>query len=47
MDHFDELASMGCEVAQGFGIARPMPADKISAWVQEWENQAQAASSAA
>ena len=23
---------MGCDVAQGFGIARPMPAEKVAAW---------------
>ncbi len=26
------LLSLGCEVAQGYGIARPMPADQVLAW---------------
>ena len=27
------LLELGCERAQGFGIARPMPAHKVWAWV--------------
>ena len=26
------LREMGCDLAQGFGIARPMPADAMPAW---------------
>ena len=37
VDHGTQLLSMGCELAQGYGIARPMPADKIPAWVNEWQ----------
>lgn len=30
------LASMGCTHAQGYGIARPMPAEALPAWVAQW-----------
>ena len=26
------LRDLGCDLAQGFGIARPMPADAVAAW---------------
>ena len=29
------LRTLGCELAQGFGIARPMPADAVPAWAAE------------
>ena len=29
------LADMGCQYLQGFGIARPMPADKLQRWMTE------------
>ena len=31
--HGMQLKAMGCQVAQGFGIARPMPADALPGWV--------------
>ena len=31
------LIYLGCHQAQGFGIARPMPADEIVAWVHSWQ----------
>jgi diguanylate cyclase (GGDEF)-like protein len=34
------LLPMGCELAQGFGIARPMPADEIPGWVARWRPDA-------
>jgi hypothetical protein len=27
---------MGCEIAQGYGIARPMPADEFPVWAAAW-----------
>jgi len=39
VEHCDALLSMGCEVVQGYAIARPMPADEIPAWVSRWEEQ--------
>lgn len=35
--HWDALAKMGCDVVQGFYIARPFPASKLPAW---WEKHA-------
>lgn len=34
------LQSMGCEMAQGYGIAKPMPAALLPDWVQRWNIQA-------
>ena len=36
-EHGTALLQLGCELAQGYGIARPMPADDIPAWVGEWK----------
>lgn len=30
------LKAMGCHVLQGYGIARPMPAERIFPWLSEW-----------
>ncbi len=37
VEHGKALLQMGCELAQGFGIARPMPAAEIPAWVDSWQ----------
>ncbi|MCG6118291.1 MAG: EAL domain-containing protein [Aquimonas sp.] len=34
------LLRLGCRIAQGFGIARPMPAEDVAAWVAAWRNPA-------
>ena len=34
--HGDLLLSLGCELAQGFGIARPMPASELPQWLASW-----------
>jgi len=34
--HGELLLDLGCELAQGFGIARPMPANEVVGWVREW-----------
>jgi diguanylate cyclase (GGDEF)-like protein/PAS domain S-box-containing protein len=31
------LLQLGCELAQGYGIAPPMPADDIPEWVSNWK----------
>ncbi len=36
LDHLSMLAAMGCTLAQGYAIARPLPAESIPAWVQTW-----------
>ncbi|PHS13290.1 MAG: hypothetical protein COA86_17440 [Kangiella sp.] len=35
------LILMGCEEAQGYGIAKPMPAVKISEWLTEYQSNSQ------
>ena len=30
------LLRLGCQIAQGFGIARPMPAEDLPGWVTSW-----------
>lgn len=32
--HGERLLSLGCELAQGFGIARPMPAEDVPVWIE-------------
>jgi diguanylate cyclase (GGDEF)-like protein len=34
--HGCALLRLGCELAQGFGIARPMPGEEIPGWVSRW-----------
>ena len=31
------LLQLGCEIAQGYGIAKPMPASEIQSWVKNWQ----------
>ena len=38
--HCKLLLQVGCDLAQGYGIARPMPADQIAAWVASWRPDA-------
>ncbi len=35
--HGEALLQLGCELAQGYGIARPMPAGDIPAWANDWK----------
>lgn len=34
--HYHALLQMGCEVGQGYGIARPMPAEDLIEWSKRW-----------
>jgi EAL domain-containing protein (putative c-di-GMP-specific phosphodiesterase class I) len=34
--HGERLLRMGCELAQGYGIARAMPAEDFTEWVEQW-----------
>ena len=34
--HGTLLLSLGCQLAQGYGIARPMPAEDIPNWIANW-----------
>ncbi|MGE5757371.1 MAG: EAL domain-containing protein [Sideroxydans sp.] len=36
---FRALLEMGCEYGQGNGIARPMPASELPAWLEKWNNK--------
>ena len=35
--HSKALLQLGCELAQGYGIARPMPAGDIPKWISNWK----------
>jgi EAL domain-containing protein (putative c-di-GMP-specific phosphodiesterase class I) len=35
--HGIALLQMGCRHAQGYGIAKPMPASDLAAWVEAWQ----------
>ena len=35
--HGSHLLSMGCTLAQGSGIARPMPAEELPIWMVQWQ----------
>ena len=35
--HGEVLATLGCDQIQGFGVARPMPAEKTAQWVRQWQ----------
>lgn len=36
VDHGLMLLQLGCDLAQGYGIARPMPAGELEGWAAEW-----------
>jgi diguanylate cyclase (GGDEF)-like protein/PAS domain S-box-containing protein len=38
VEHGTALLQLGCELAQGYGIARPMPASDISVWLGDWKS---------
>jgi diguanylate cyclase (GGDEF)-like protein/PAS domain S-box-containing protein len=40
LEHGAMLVHFGCRLAQGYGIARPMPATSMRAWVDQWQNNA-------
>jgi diguanylate cyclase (GGDEF)-like protein/PAS domain S-box-containing protein len=37
LEHWNQLASFGCDMAQGYFIARPMPADQFPDWVAKYQ----------
>src|SRR5690554_1163056 len=41
LEHATALLELGCELAQGYGIARPMPADALEAWMTEWPQRSE------
>ncbi|MES9971585.1 MAG: EAL domain-containing protein [Candidatus Thiodiazotropha sp.] len=38
IEHASALLTLGCRFGQGYGIAKPMPAEDIKSWLEEWEN---------
>jgi diguanylate cyclase (GGDEF)-like protein/PAS domain S-box-containing protein len=34
--HWNQLAAFGCDIAQGYFLAKPMPADEFQAWVKQF-----------
>lgn len=36
VEHGQMLLKLGCDLGQGYGIARPMPAEKLAEWAREW-----------
>ena len=39
--HGAQLLSMGCAVAQGYGIAHPMPCAELPDWIARWHEKPQ------
>ncbi len=40
LEHGKQLLAMGCHLAQGYGVAKPMPAEQFPAWIAGWSEQA-------
>ncbi len=39
MEHCIVLKALGCNLCQGYGISKPMPADQVLTWVDDWIGQ--------
>ena len=39
LEHGAVLLKLGCHLAQGYGIARPMPADEFVIWCEKWRQE--------
>ncbi|MBS1169792.1 MAG: diguanylate cyclase [Burkholderiaceae bacterium] len=39
LEHGEKLMELGCSLMQGYGIARPMPAEQVPGWVAHWSSQ--------
>ncbi|MGI9134094.1 MAG: EAL domain-containing protein, partial [Rhodoferax sp.] len=40
LEHGSLLLHFGCRLAQGYGVARPMPAEQFPLWMQQWHAHA-------
>jgi diguanylate cyclase (GGDEF)-like protein/PAS domain S-box-containing protein len=38
VEHGTELLQLGCKLAQGYGISRPMPSSDILTWLDSWQS---------
>jgi len=38
-EDWDLLRAAGCDMVQGYFIAKPMPGDEVEGWLADWENQ--------
>ena len=36
-DDWGYVAAAGCQTAQGYYIARPMPGNQLTTWLSEWK----------
>jgi diguanylate cyclase (GGDEF)-like protein/PAS domain S-box-containing protein len=36
LEHLERLRDLGCDLAQGYAIARPMPAHELPEWLRSW-----------
>ena len=39
LEHAAALRDMGCNLVQGYGIARPMPSDEVLDWLDNWRQR--------
>ncbi|EBA00620.1 diguanylate cyclase/phosphodiesterase with PAS/PAC and GAF sensor(s) [Marinobacter sp. ELB17] len=42
-EHSEQLVKLGCDFGQGYGIARPMPAEAMPDWIRQWNESSPAA----
>jgi EAL domain-containing protein (putative c-di-GMP-specific phosphodiesterase class I) len=40
IEHGVQLLRLGCDLAQGYGIARPLPAAAVADWIRDWQPDA-------
>jgi EAL domain-containing protein (putative c-di-GMP-specific phosphodiesterase class I) len=38
VEMFDELERLGCDIAQGYLLSRPLPPDELTDWALEWRS---------
>jgi diguanylate cyclase (GGDEF)-like protein/PAS domain S-box-containing protein len=38
LEHGDVLLQLGCQLAQGYGVSRPMPAAQFAQWTRQWND---------
>jgi EAL domain-containing protein (putative c-di-GMP-specific phosphodiesterase class I) len=44
LSHWNMLAGAGCDVVQGYFVARPMPGDELQGWIAAWDRRTTSAS---